>query len=542
MPKAIIRPATVFETIRYNISGLRTIENISDNWTLWEQRLKSLAELFESKGYPKVDIENPIDVDRLIVTAQEFRTSLTNATIWQDSNRQYNKYIGLKATTDPLATAAVEQSEKWAKIPDKGKKEYDKSFSGNIYVYFDDKKTPQRWKPEDVGWRTGDGNDTPSSSDNEAATPPKVPKAPSKERPETQSPNLPHAGKSPASLRDAVAANREPEEDLELGPPKTPVPEKIEGAGDAAPAPPSTGKGSYPGYRHFQQIYGRKLSQKEYKEKYLDNDKLKELWDKTRAEKEFDPRRKNDMAYLQIVFPDPDRSDRMNTGIGPRLFDDFISKLDYTALDKILGDNAGKFYGDPGGTLKLWQAISLLRERHVFNDKFGAFPVEKEAYGKGNPMPFIKALTELNLLSEILDTDIGAGVQRLMIEKGLVQEDAKEPDDGQISEATDIDKAEEEEEDDMASAESNPLAPDVEEPKPQNNLLTAAKFDYGYSDFISNHYSKYSKALNKQQTYNIFARADNIADRMRAVERASLVDGQSPDIKFRNWAKRVIVQ
>ena len=97
-------------------------------------------------------------------------------------------------------------------------------------------------------------------------------------------------------------------------------------------------------------------------------------------------------------------------------------------------------------------------------------------------------------------------------------------------------------ESDTSDEDGSPLAPDVEEPKPQNNLLTAAKFDYGYSDFISNHYSKYSKALNKQQTYNIFARADNIADRMRAVERASLVDGQSPDIKFRNWAKRVIVQ
>ena len=106
-----------------------------------------------------------------------------------------------------------------------------------------------------------------------------------------------------------------------------------------------------------------------------------------------------------------------------------------------------------------------------------------------------------------------------------------------------------EKEDDAAETESDtsdeaggaPL-PDVDEPEPQNNLVTAAKFDYGYSDFMSNHYSKYSKALSKQQTYDIFARANDTAARLKAADRSSLVDGTSPDIKFSNLLKKIIVQ
>eukprot|EP00663_Eupelagonemidae_sp_cell21sb_P011178 gene11178-biopygen2300 len=345
-------------------------------------------------------------------------------------------------------------------------------------------------------------------------------------------------------------------------PPPPPPPPPPDGGGDGGdgkpppspkdkkPSPKASKRGEAPGHQLFQQIYGVKISRAEYQSTILPNLRKQYLF-ATKAmgeERELNPTKRSDFIWLRIAFPDfrdkPTR-DNMTEGL-PRELSKFIDSVDYESLYRYLDVDSKdeSYFVDQliPKIKKLWDIIVMLvhhpkqmpGEGKRYDERLGWAVGEFNKWLEGKkatPNGLIEWLAEKSGdvgLDELLNKSVD-DIRRQLIEDGTLVEPQEDP-------ATQAAPAA----DPPDGADVPALAP-VPEPEPvQNGLLTAAKFSE-YSTFIDNNYNKYKSALRSQANYDIFDRASDLGARMKAAQRAALVDGTDPQRKFQQHLRRLIV-
>lgn len=250
-----------------------------------------------------------------------------------------------------------------------------------------------------------------------------------------------------------------------------------------------------------------------------------------------------DLEYLNVVAPDLTEEQAAAAYLAPRehwmrqallkdvgrvdnpelrksieniaLFRTEVSDIAFT-LYKALKDNAEgwkkyKVTDIKFDAIRIIEALKAMSDRG-YTDMIHKFYGERDAFDE--------------LMAESVDQEAFEGLKEVgQGGAGVVaeQEEAAPPaDEGTVSSDGD-------------SGEGMGDPPDPE----ANNLLTAAKFS-DYSFFIRNNINKYSTSLAQHQRYDPFAMANDIPLRMKLANRASLVDGTSPDLKFAMWTRRIV--
>ncbi len=522
MAEASTRKANKYEVFKSHVGKIENVQYVEQHWEALRKVVQVLAKILKEQGFPDIDPDDPEDLDKFLYTIKDIDPKLSNRETWGKPEEVY-KLV----------------KENVGKIGDT----YQTPRSGNLLVSADGdlfrSKTP-----------TG----SESSSDEESAPVPPVAGAGDA------------APAPPEQVRDEIVGKEMPEDKLlQRTPPRKTESRLYKEFMKQFPFHP------------FSNEMG--IAEKE-KKKPMDiwksdkvQDYLRGIWKtiqkNTSTEqvpmKSFGKMTGRDIQYLKAVAPDltveeaevvylsPTQYFMWNSLYGivesrpimtgsPGYLDltaniknamDFKDRLlDVTFyLYKALKDNT------PDGFKKMsvdsvnFDAIRIYVALAQMVDKKDVVTID--TLFREKPEQF-KELVADSVSSDEFDIQIveeghgGAGAQLGEDEKSETSGD----DDSARADVSAEDVALPDTDEDSESA----LAPDI---KPQNNLATAAVYSE-YQNFIRMHYAKYQKAISRQTQYDIFSRAEDIGARMKAVERASLVDGQSPDMKFQNWRKRII--